>query len=208
MSNLDEGRKNKFQSSLKAMNQSAEDQIDRGLTGDAFDRLRKRTRVWRGSEKEFRLAAESARPSSQEDDSDDEEQKKEGDHADIFDDSDFYATLLRELIDSRGVASVMGADGGESSLAWAQAAKRATKKNKNGDMRASKGRKLRFDVIEKLENFMPPIPRETWSKDQIDRLFNQLRGGDQESEEQAVVSNGTGDSKGEKVELAGLRLFG
>ncbi|UZJ56636.1 hypothetical protein CBS101457_005956 [Exobasidium rhododendri] len=207
VSNVSEGHKTKFESSLKAMNQSAEDQIDRGLTGDAFDRLRKRTRVWRGSEKESRIVAEEA---SNDGEDSDEEARKEMAEADIFDDSDFYAAMLRELIDSRGAASIMGANGAaaaDSSLAWAQAAKRASKKNKMGDMKASKGRKLRFDVIEKLENFMPPIPRETWSKDQIDRLLNQLRGGHRGVED-VGVSDKAEASNDDTVELAGLRLFG
>jgi protein AATF/BFR2 len=201
VSNLDEGHRNKFENSLKAMNQSAEDQIDRGLSGDAFDRLRKRTRVWRGSEAESRIVLEER----SEDEEDSGEEKKE--EADIFDDSDFYASMLRELIDSRGAASVMGASGADSSLAWAQAAKRASKKNRNGDLKTSKGRKLRFDVIEKLENFMPPIPRETWNRDQIDRLINQLREGDQAAEEKGPSNKAEAGKEG-RVDLAGLRLFG
>lgn len=204
--------RNKFQVSLKAMNQSAEDQIDRGLSGDAFDRLRKRTRVWRGNEDEARLdtGTKVASNTQAEEDSDNEEISVNA-NADIFDDSDFYSALLRELIDSRGASSEMGVglDVPDSSLLWAQAAKKAAKKNKNGEMKSSKGRKLRYDVIEKVEHFMPPVPRETWSKEQIDRLFLQIKGADHNTQD----INGEGDeiarlNIGEEGEgLGGLRLL-
>lgn len=205
VTSLEGGQRNKFESSLKAMNQSAEDQIDRGLTGDTFDRLRKRTRVWRGTEQEGRLHGTEDMAAG-EDESGSENAKKE-EEADVFDDSDFYQAMLRELIDSRGGTLTMGADTADSSLAWAQAAKRAAKKNKNTDLRSSKGRKLRYDVLEKVEHFMPPVPRETWSQDQVDRLFRQLK---QSSSQSGVESEkeGNGVAEGDKVGLAGLRLFG
>jgi protein AATF/BFR2 len=203
---LESGQKNKFESSLKAMNQSAEDQIDRGLNGDTYERLRKRTRVWRGTEQGSRIFRAQNVAEEGKDGSDDEERRVE-EEADIFDDSDFYQAMLRELIDSRGgVSSTMGADGTDSSLAWAQAAKRAAKKNKTADLRASKGRKLRYDVLEKVEHFMPPVPRETWSQDQVDRLFRQLKQSSQSSADTEKDDNGV--VEGEKVDLGGLRLFG
>lgn len=192
-------QKKKFESSLKAMNLSAEDQVDRGLASDAFDRLRKRTRVWRGTEREARIGMEAI--AADQTDSDDEQDMTQEQQTDIFDDSDFYAAMLRELIDSRGASSeATGHDGSDSSMAWAQAAKRASKKNRGAEARASKGRKLRFDVNEKVQNFMPPIPRETWSKEQIERLFRQLSG---VAERQPEVV-----AEDEQAGLDGLRLFG
>lgn len=124
-------RSNKFDTgSLKAMNQRATDQIDALLSGDGMDRLRKRTRVWRGTDAEGRLVGSQGHQEGENDDGADEG---------IFDDSDFYQALLRELIDTKA------GDGGASdpSYAWADAVKKASKKNKNVDTRASKGRRLR-----------------------------------------------------------------
>ncbi|TQS32352.1 hypothetical protein Golomagni_07332, partial [Golovinomyces magnicellulatus] len=38
------------------------------------------------------------------------------------------------------------------------------------------GRKMRFTVHEKLQNFMPPEDRRTWETDAIDRFFGTLFG--------------------------------
>ncbi|KAG8705860.1 rRNA-processing protein bfr2 [Ceratobasidium sp. 395] len=90
----------------------------------------------------------------------------EGD-AEVFDDLDFYQTLLRDVIDSR-----TGADGAED---WT-ARQRLKKTKKVVDTKASKGRKLRYEVHEKLQNFMVPVPTGTWHEEQIDELFANLLG--------------------------------
>ncbi|CAE7212503.1 unnamed protein product [Rhizoctonia solani] len=66
----------------------------------------------------------------------------EGD-AEVFDDLDFYQALLRDVIDSR--------TGAEAD--W-MARQRTKKAKKVVDTKASKGRKLRYEVHEKLQNFM------------------------------------------------------
>ncbi|KAG9096313.1 rRNA-processing protein bfr2 [Ceratobasidium sp. UAMH 11750] len=90
----------------------------------------------------------------------------EGD-AEVFDDLDFYQTLLRDVIDSR-----TGADGAED---WTTR-QRLKKAKKVVDTKASKGRKLRYEVHEKLQNFMVPVPTGTWHEEQIDELFANLLG--------------------------------
>ncbi|KAG8707203.1 rRNA-processing protein bfr2 [Ceratobasidium sp. 395] len=90
----------------------------------------------------------------------------EGD-AEVFDDLDFYQTLLRHVIDSR-----TGADGAED---WTTR-QRLKKAKKVVDTKASKGRKLRYEVHEKLQNFMVPVPTGTWHEEQIDELFANLLG--------------------------------
>lgn len=77
------------------------------------------------------------------------------------------------------------------------------------DTRASKGRRIRYEVHEKLAHFMPPVPRETWSEAQRDRLFRQLAGRAQRAEE-GEEAEGEGEKPGEleEVELDGLRVFG
>ncbi|KAG8746215.1 rRNA-processing protein bfr2 [Ceratobasidium sp. 414] len=90
----------------------------------------------------------------------------EGD-AEVFDDLDFYQTLLRDVIDNR-----TGADGTED---WTTR-QRLKKAKKVVDTKASKGRKLRYEVHEKLQNFMVPVPTGTWHEEQIDELFANLLG--------------------------------
>lgn len=55
---------------------------------------------------------------------------------------------------------------------------RKAKRKKTVDTKASKGRKLRYHVHEKLQNFMVPIPaqRGAWHEEQIDELFASLLG--------------------------------
>lgn len=220
--------KSKFDSSngagsnngLKAIEQSAEEQILRGMKGEAFERLRKRTRVWRGTDQESRIEIEEEKNSDEDDDEQDEKEDNNtptAENVDIFDDSDFYAALLRELIDTKGGLSTTDPEGSEASASWAQAAKRAAKKHRAVDRNASKGRRLRFDVHEKVQNFMPPIPSETWSVEQIDRLIRQLRNTYGSNGSAVVVDEKeprTQTMEDEEVKaptevaLDGLRLFG
>ncbi|PWN36065.1 TRAUB-domain-containing protein [Meira miltonrushii] len=216
--------KSKFDSSsavgssngLKAIEQSAEEQIQRGMTGEAFERLRKRTRVWRGTDNESRIDVDDQEGSDDEED-DSTNNAANAENADVFDDSDFYAALLRELIDNKGGLSTTDAEGSAASASWAQAAKRAAKKHRVVDRNASKGRRLRFDVHEKVQSFMPPIPSETWSVEQIDRLMRQLRntygnGKVASADGEEGVGNHADEDEDVKapaeVALDGLRLFG
>ncbi|ELR07154.1 rRNA-processing protein bfr2 [Pseudogymnoascus destructans] len=95
----------------------------------------------------------------------------------IYDDADFYQLLLKELVDQRMVdsssAPSMGA-GGQPIAQWAAAKEARTKKNV--DTRASKGRKMKFTVHEKLQNFMAPEDRGLWEPEAIDRFFGTLLG--------------------------------
>lgn len=82
-----------------------------------------------------------------------------------FDDTDFYHQLLKDVLDSQG---------GGSDWMDVQRQKKAKKKV---DTKASKGRKIRYEVHEKLQNFMPPIPLPgMWHTEQIDELFSSLLG--------------------------------
>ncbi|KAJ2799882.1 rRNA-processing protein bfr2, partial [Coemansia helicoidea] len=86
----------------------------------------------------------------------------------IFDDTDFYQQLLRELIESRMVDSndPMGSLG----VRWAAVNQRSDAKKRKVDTKASKGRKIRYHVMEKLQNFMPPIAAGTWHEDMVNEL--------------------------------------
>ncbi|KAF5369219.1 hypothetical protein D9757_010019 [Collybiopsis confluens] len=115
------------------------------------NKLLSRTRQWRGKGQRLGIDLE------------------EGDDVDIeiFDDTDFYQQLLRDVIDARDAA-------GANDWMVIQKQKKA---KKNVDTKASKGRKLRFDVHEKIQNFMTPIHvNGTWHEEQIDELFSSLLG--------------------------------
>lgn len=96
----------------------------------------------------------------------------------IYDDADFYQLLLKELVDQRMIdfyaTSTQAGWSGES-ISQLTAVKEA-KTKKNVDTKASKGRKLRYTVHEKLQNFMAPVDVGTWEQDAVDRLFGTLLG--------------------------------
>ncbi|KAF5841508.1 apoptosis-antagonizing transcription factor [Dunaliella salina] len=73
-----------------------------------------------------------------------------GPDGESFDDSSFYSQLLKEFLE---------ASGGLSNVAALNSTK-GVKKHRNVDRRASKSRRLRFHVQEKLVNFMVPVPQE------------------------------------------------
>ncbi|KAI0820390.1 apoptosis antagonizing transcription factor-domain-containing protein [Trametes gibbosa] len=93
--------------------------------------------------------------------------------ADLFDDTDYYQQLLRDIIAARG-----GTAGDAASDAQWQAAQRDRKarRKRTVDTKASKGRKLRYDAHAKLQNFMVPVPVVVgeWHEAQIDGLFSSL----------------------------------
>lgn len=98
---------------------------------------------------------------------------------DIYDDADFYGLLLKELLERRGAAASMGAAGVDADVGDAARqfrAAREVKTRKRVDTRASKGRKMRFTVHERLQNFMAPEDRGVWGARQVDDLFGSLLG--------------------------------
>ncbi|ORX55086.1 TRAUB-domain-containing protein [Hesseltinella vesiculosa] len=92
----------------------------------------------------------------------------------IFDDNDFYQQQLRELIESRMVDND---DPMATGMRWAASKKDEVKKKKvKVDTKASKGRKLKFNVHEKIQNFMAPIPSGQWHDEMIEDLYSSLLG--------------------------------
>ncbi|KAI0343130.1 TRAUB-domain-containing protein, partial [Trametopsis cervina] len=91
----------------------------------------------------------------------------------IFDDTDFYQQLLRDVIELRGAEA--GDSVGEQEWMRRQKMSKA-KRRKIIDTKASKGRKLRYQIHEKLQNFMVPIItlRGAWHDEQVDELFSSL----------------------------------
>ncbi|KAK6354853.1 rRNA-processing protein bfr2 [Orbilia brochopaga] len=100
-------------------------------------------------------------------------QKIDDDHS-IYDDTDFYKRLLLVLLEQRGNSAT---NGGVVQLAPADLQELKAKKKKNNvDTKASKGRKLRYHVHEKLQNFMMPDDSLEWHEQQIDEFFSSLMG--------------------------------
>ncbi|KAJ2744614.1 rRNA-processing protein bfr2 [Coemansia sp. BCRC 34301] len=157
---------------FKAVNQGILHQISQALAGK--DRLIERTQLKRT---EYKIIGEVDEKEGN------EESKglavavdahlKDRD-VEIFDDTDFYQQLLRELIESRMVDS----NDPTSSLGvrWAAVKQQTRAKKRTMDNKASKGRKIRYHVIEKLQSFMPPIPAGTWHEDMVNELFSSLLG--------------------------------
>ncbi|KAJ1917233.1 rRNA-processing protein bfr2 [Mycoemilia scoparia] len=168
--------------SLKAINQGVLHQIQQALANG--DRLVQRTRIKRVPYKIIGKENDGSGPKDKDEDSDLREQDphlKDQD-PEIFDDVDFYQQLLRELIESRMVDT----DDPTGSLGsrWAAIKQQTKSKKKNVDTKASKGRKLRYHVQEKIQNWMAPIPKGTWHGEMVDELFSTLFG-----QKVAVVSN-------------------
>ncbi|KAK2058214.1 TRAUB-domain-containing protein [Colletotrichum caudatum] len=131
--------------------------------------------------------------------------RKVNEDPEVYDDADFYQLLLKELVEQR--TSDTGGGGGaaaQPTVRWA--AMKEAKTKKHVDRRASKGRKMRFNVHEKLQNFMAPEDRRAWEQDAIDRLFGTLFGQKMELSEQASDAE-MEDDEDVDAEEAGLRLF-
>jgi len=93
----------------------------------------------------------------------------------IYDDADFYGLMLKELLEQR--SADLNANGTAEFVVQApwQVARDA-KTKKVVDTKASKGRRLRYTVQEKIQNFMAPEERGQWGDRQRDELFSSLFG--------------------------------
>lgn len=126
----------------------------------------------------------------------------------IYDDADFYTLLLRELVDQRMADSTQPGGTVPNGIAPLPDRRDVFKVKKQVDTKASKGRKMRYTVHEKLQNFMAPDDRGTWGERQRNELFGSLLGRKVRlGEVDGVESEEDGGEDMEGVE-AGLRLFG
>lgn len=92
----------------------------------------------------------------------------------IYDDADWYGLLLKTLLDSKtGAESTTAASIDVGSFS---AVRKEAKTKRNVDVKASKGRKLKYTVHEKLQNFMAPEELGKWGEKQTDELFGSLFG--------------------------------
>ncbi|KAK7445400.1 rRNA-processing protein bfr2 [Stygiomarasmius scandens] len=173
--------RNAFSKDRSAL-KSAGQLIDETLEG--HEKLLSRTRIWRGKNPRFGVS----------------EIQENQEDIEVFDDTDFYQQLLRDVIDSKG------ASGGDD---W-MAIQKQKKAKKRVDTKASKGRKLRYEVHEKLQHFMGPIVvRGAWQEEQVDELFASLLGKGFEHAASGVIPDTDTVSQEVPVgELEGFRVFG
>lgn len=117
----------------------------------------------------------------------------------IYDDADFYGLLLKELLEQKSQASISA-----TTIDVSFQMRRDAKTKKNVDTKASKGRKLRYTVHEKLQNFMATEDRATWSERQTDDLFGSLFGQKMHLDEDDDVEDIESDVNEEET---GLMMF-
>ncbi|XP_037709039.1 protein Aatf [Drosophila subpulchrella] len=89
----------------------------------------------------------------------------------IYDDSDFYHQQLRELIEYKASTS---SNMSEITKQFVELQKLRQKMKKKVDTRASKGRKLRYVVHNKLINFMAPNENSEWTESSKSELYKSL----------------------------------
>ncbi|KAF9433880.1 hypothetical protein BGZ76_008862 [Entomortierella beljakovae] len=195
---------------FKAMNQGIMTQISQTMVDK--ERLLKRTQLKRS---EYHILGTEPEEKEEEDENDTTEKTPVSSKLDahlsnhdeeIFDDTDFYQQLLRELIESRMVDND---DPTAMGMRWA--ALRQTKQTKKQvDTKASKGRRLRYHVHEKLQSFMAPIPAGTWHEEMIEELFSSLlgRSGDNLNDGDEDEENDQEQNTEEEIPDDGLRIFG
>lgn len=181
-------------SKFKALNQLAEQQVKNNLAD--LDRLVKRTRLNRRKAAPIGYKREEKKQEGTSEDT--PEQPDRGLNVEemelIFDDEDFYRTLLNDLVDKK-----MQTSNATSGMHFAPRSS-LTKLKKNVDTKASKGRKLRFHVQEPIANFETPKSVFKWDDDQIDEFFASLLGQKVSMEEEEVE---------EEVEVDdSIQLFG
>ncbi|KAF9887001.1 rRNA-processing protein bfr2 [Aspergillus nanangensis] len=135
----------------------------------------------------------------------------------IYDDTIFYQTLLRELVEQRMSSSdalTNGVDALNIQLpsrlnVHPVTGMRNDKVKREIDTRASKGRKMRFEVHEKLQNFMAPEDRGRWTNHAREEFFASLLG----KTASGLLREGddddasAGEQSDEDLEEGGLRLF-
>lgn len=131
----------------------------------------------------------------------------------IYDDTVFYHALLRDLVEQRMAAAHGGiADNLHLQLPAQLSINPVTGMRKDKvkravDTKASKGRKMRYTVHEKLQDFMVPEDRGSWGDKARTEFFASLLGqstsavlGEDENEESALEDE-------DNLEEGGLRLF-
>ena len=138
----------------------------------------------------------------------------------LYDDADFYTLMLRELVERRTHDTAPPSTANTNALP-AMPDKRDFKARKQVDRKASKGRKMRYQVHEKLVAFMAAEDKGIWGEGRRGELFGGLLGqkvdmgeGGERREEEGDGMDVDGGSDGGQDDINGdgeggaLRLFG
>ena len=120
----------------------------------------------------------------------------------IYDDADFYGVLLQNLVSQRSSEELSLAAMNVSFPTEPWQAAREARTKKVVDTKASKGRRLRYTVHEKLQDSMPRDDRTTWNTRQCDELFASILG----RKIQLQEAENEGDIEMQNAS-EGLRLF-
>jgi protein AATF/BFR2 len=102
----------------------------------------------------------------------DQDQSKEY-NTEIYDDTDYYHQLLRELIERKSSDVTDPVQLGRQLL---ELQKLRSKMKRKIDTRATKGRKIRYVVHSKLVNFMAPVSQSVYTEEAKTELYNSLFG--------------------------------
>lgn len=193
--------------------------LDQQLSGTNLERALKKTQLARSCAP---VQAASAR------------NKQAVEDLNIYDDADFYTLMLRELVDRRmsdakttshstnlANGNISSSRTPDVSAMVLRSSLRDQKVKKPVDTKASKGRKMRYTVHEKLQNFMAPNDVGTWGERQREELFRSLLGRrvdiemrEDTDEDGRLGDSGVNDQADEDAEMGldvggdtGLRLF-
>lgn len=118
----------------------------------------------------------------------------------IYDDTTLYKMLLNQLVEQRKSDAGATAGGIGAPAQWVV---KEAKMRKVVDTKASKGRKMRYTVHEKLQNFMAPENRGDWGQERKDQFFGSLLGQKMGlgEDDMAVDYNDKGLDEGEGMRL-------
>lgn len=136
------------------------------------DELIRKTQLYRGG---YKLFDEPLKTKDENDTENDTSIYQANYDEEIYDDSDFYHALLRELIEYKSSTADNPQEIGAKFL---ELQKLRNKMKKQVDTRASKGRKIRYVVHKKLVNFTAPDNNShQWTDEAKNELFSSLFGG-------------------------------
>lgn len=155
----------------------------------------------------YELFGQKKKPEGDEEEEEDQASKDESKWCpEIYDDTDFYHQMLRELIEYKSNSSTNPV---EAARNYSELQKLRTKIKKQVDQKASKGRKIRYVVHKKIVSFMAPYSDSNWTEEATQELFTSLfgnyektlnrkreaEGADSESEEEEVGKGGESEMK-------------
>ncbi|XP_073229798.1 protein AATF-like [Porites lutea] len=163
--------------SFSSFDRSALAQINHILSDK--DRLIKRTQLKRSAYRVLGKSEEGQRQNMESSEEQSDVHLRDYD-PEIFDDDDFYHQLLREFIEQR----TSGSTGNpiEMGRQWLELQKLRRKVKKKVDTKASKGRKIRYDIHGKLVSFMAPIEKGAMVDSSRNELFSSLFGTKQQEQ--------------------------